>query len=172
MPKSAVPFLSKRIIGYFPATPASVVSGTATAETAASGSYGMTLGNSATVKMQFPIPTMGQCPAELLPPYELYNLPVSIGVEQSFLTVYYSVATDPLTSATIALYATYYSPTGAVVTTLLAATALALTVGTHSVQIPLSSLPAVPVPNSIVVAELDIATAAGGTAIVNGISVN
>lgn len=172
MPKSAAPFISRTIVGHFIATIASLVSGAATAVATALGNYGLSIPASATVKMQFPIPGLGQLESERLPPYEQYNTPISTDIRQNFLTVYYSVAAVALTSASIGLYATSRSATGAVVTVLLAQTALPTAIGTYAAQIPLKNLPAVPVPNTLVVAELDIATASGGTSIVNGISVS
>ena len=172
MPRSAAPFLSKTTVGFFPTSPASVVSGTATPDVVASGNYGMSLAASATVKMAFPLKGMGQVEAEQLPPYEQYNAPLSVTLYQNELTVYYTVAGEVLTSGTIAIYATSYTAAGATVTTLLAAVNLTTAIGTYALQISLSNLPAVPVPNSLVVAELDIATGATGTAVVHGIAVS
>ena len=174
MPVSAAPFVSKTVTGFLPATPASVVSGTATANSAAAGNYGMALGNSATVKMQFPIAGVVE-PAEKFPPYQQYNQPITHNLHQNFITVYYTVAGATLTSMTIGVYAVNY-PGGAAgtVQTLLAQAnnGLTLPVGTYAVQVPISSLPAINVPYTSVVVELDIATAGGGTAVINGIALS
>lgn len=174
MPRSAAPFLAETVSEFIPATPASVISGTATAERATAGNYGMSLGNSATVEMQFPLPGLGQTPAEAFPPYEQYNNPIAITPNQNYLTVYYSVASAALSSISLGIFATSFGASGATVTTLLAqaTNGLQTAIGTYAVQIPLNSLPKVPVPNSLVVVELDIATPSGGTAIVNGVQLS
>jgi hypothetical protein len=174
MPSSAAPFLSKTVVGFYPATPASLLSGTSTVANTAVGNYGMNVAASSTVKYGFQIPQMGQPASESFPPYEQYNQPKTKTLKQNYLTVYYSVAAVALTSISVGLYATYYSASGAVVTTLLtlAANGLATAVGSYAVQIPLKNLPTVPVPITLVVAELDVVTPSGSTAIVNGISVS
>jgi hypothetical protein len=179
MPVSAAPFLSQKVTGFFPATPASVVSGTATANAAAAGNYGMALGNSATVKMQFPIAGI-QEPVENSVPYEQYNAilknsPTRL-LKQTAMTVYYTVAGATLTSMTVGIYAVNY-PGGAAgtVTTVLAQAVygLGLPIGTYAVSIPLNKLSTtIPIPYTSVVVELDIATGASGTAVVNGISLS
>lgn len=174
MPVSAAPFVSKTVTGFLPATPASVVSGTATATATAAGNYGMSLGNSATVKMIFPIGGVKE-PAEKFPPYQQYNAPLTHNLNQNFLTVYYTVAGATLTSMTIGVYAVNYPGAAAgVVQTLLtqATNGLTLPVGTYAVQVPISGLPAINVPYTSVVVELDIATASGGTAVINGVALS
>jgi hypothetical protein len=172
MPVSKAPFLSSPVVGFFPATPANVVAGTVTVSAPAPGNFGIALGNTDTGIFQFPIPGLGQCPAEALPPYEQYNNSVAVELDQNLLTVNYSAAGDALVVAAVGIYATYYDATGATVTTLLDQTALPTDIGTYAAQIPINKLPAVPVPNSVVVVILEMVTSGNGTAVINGISVN
>lgn len=173
MPVSAAPFVSTSHNGFVPAMTSNVVSGTITRESAAVGSYGLALGNSITGKMAFPLPGVGQTPAEYLEPYELYNIPVTFPVNLNSITVYYSAASASLTTATVGIYATVLTSTGPSVTTLLAdaSNGLAVVAGTNAINIPLSDLPSVP-PNATIWVELDLTTASGGTAIVYGVGYN
>jgi hypothetical protein len=174
MPVSAAPFVSKTAVGFVPATSANVLSGTTTVSSGTAGNYGIAIAASLTVKLAFPLPIPSQQIAERYPNYEQYNLPKMHTLSQNGLTVYYSVAGAALTSMSLGLYATSYTATGGVVTTLLAQLqgGLSLAIGTYAVTFSLKNLPSIPYPNSVLVAELDIVTPASSSAVINGVSYN
>ncbi len=174
MPVSAAPFQTKTAIGFVPATPANVLSGTTTMNSTTPGKYGVAIAASITAKLQFPLPIAVQPLAERYPNYEQYNLPSSHTVNQNSLTVYYSVAGAALTSMSLGVYATSYSATGAVVTTLVAQAqgGLSLAIGTYAVTFSLKGLPSIPYPCSLMVAELDVVTPASSSIVINGVSFN
>jgi hypothetical protein len=174
MPLSKAPFQPITAIGFVPADPSWVLSGTTTMNSTVPGVYGIAVAASLTVKLGIPLPIPAVPLAERFPPYELYNQPKMHTVSQNALTVYYSVAGAALTSMTIGLYATQYTAAGAKPTTLIAqaANGLSLPIGTYAIAVSMKGLPTVPYPSSELVAEIDVVTPASSSIVIYGISFN
>lgn len=170
MPSSAANWTSRNARGFVPATDAAVISGTATVSSPSTGVVGISVAESDTLKLGFTLPGVGVSPAELFPPYEQYNSPSSLALNISEITVDYTVSTDALTAISCGLYAISYESGSAVVTTLLESgtNGLSAAVGANSINVPVSG--EVPQPNSTVLFVIEVETAAGGTAFLNGVS--
>ena len=160
-------FVSLTQNGFIPATIANAVSGTVTPYKYAAGEYGAALGNSATVIFAFHLAGAGVTPSKLLPPYEQYNVPDLFPTNLNEIALYYSVAGDALTSATVAIYATGSNSKGTQTVTLLPPTDLPVDIGYTVWSKALQNLPDAP-PNPVIYVEFDLATSESGTALVFG----
>jgi hypothetical protein len=169
MSVSTARFVSLNQNGFVPATIANCVAGTVTNYKYAAGQYGAALGNSATVTFAFHLAGAGVTPSELLPPYEQYNIPDNFPTNLNEIAIYYDVAGDALTSATVGIYATGSNSQGTQTVTLLpqGQNGLTLDIAYSVWSIALKNLPDAP-PNPVINVEFDLATSGSGTAIVFG----